>query len=139
MSKYTKGKWEVIEEDLSIRTKDFDVPQCGQGDYKGQIIASVDPTEWARICRKDVIPTMKANARLTVAARNSVGDNVDLEALEKMKFGQLWDGYKELLETLEKLVERIDFNGGIGEYQGGPAFVMMRARGIIQKAKAEGK
>ena len=41
----------------------------------------------------------------------------------------------DLLEVLRRLVERIDFNGGIGEYQGGPAFVMKAARQAIQKAE----
>lgn len=66
--KHTPGPWKVIEKDLSIRTKNFDLPQCGQGDCNGQIIASVDPTGWARGCREDVIPTMQANARLISAA-----------------------------------------------------------------------
>ena len=37
-----------------------------------------------------------------------------------------------LLRTLKRLVERIDFNGGIGEYKGGPAFVMKHAREAIE-------
>ena len=42
---------------------------------------------------------------------------------------------KMLLEALKRLVERIDFNGGIGEYKGGPAFVMKAARKAIAKAE----
>ena len=32
------------------------------------------------------------------------------------------------VEALELLLERIDFNGGLGEYKGGPAFCVGRAR-----------
>ena len=41
----------------------------------------------------------------------------------------------KLLEALKRLVERIDFNGGIGEYKGGPAFVMKEAREAITEAE----
>ena len=40
----------------------------------------------------------------------------------------------ELLEALRNLVERIDINGGIGEYKGGPSFVMKNARQAIANA-----
>jgi len=40
-----------------------------------------------------------------------------------------------LSEALRKLIERIDFNGGIGEYKGGPGFVMQAGREAIAKAK----
>jgi hypothetical protein len=42
--------------------------------------------------------------------------------------------YDAMLAALRLLVERIDVNGGIGEYKGGPAFVMVRARDAIAKA-----
>ena len=41
----------------------------------------------------------------------------------------------DMYEALKKLVERIDFNGGIGEYQGGPAFVMEKARAALAKVQ----
>ncbi len=38
----------------------------------------------------------------------------------------------EALETaLRNLIIRVDMNGGIGEYKGGPAFVMKRARELL--------
>lgn len=40
----------------------------------------------------------------------------------------------ELANALRRLVGRIDHNGGIGEYQGGPAFVMRDARIALCKA-----
>ena len=55
-------------------------------------------------------PIMEANARLISAA-------------------------PDMYEALKKLVERIDFNGGIGEYQGGPAFVMEKARAALAKVQ----
>ncbi len=45
----------------------------------------------------------------------------------------------DLLEALKQLVERVDRNGGIGEYKGGPAFVMANARTAITKATTGGK
>ena len=42
----------------------------------------------------------------------------------------------DLLEALKNLVERIDKNGGIGEYKTDPVFVIKYARSAI--AKAEG-
>jgi len=41
----------------------------------------------------------------------------------------------ELLEALKRIVERIDINGGLGEYKGGPVFVMKAAREAIAKAE----
>lgn len=76
--KATARPWIFREDDLSIRTEDFNLPQCGQGDYRGQIIASVDPSEWARSCRADVIPRMKANAAFIVKAVNSHDTLVEL-------------------------------------------------------------
>lgn len=38
-----------------------------------------------------------------------------------------------LFEALKKLVERVDMNGGIGEYKGGPPFVMKSAREAISE------
>lgn len=49
----------------------------------------------------------------------------------------LMNAAPELLAALKNLVARIEANGGIGEYIGGPAFVMEPARNAI--AKAEGK
>lgn len=40
----------------------------------------------------------------------------------------------ELLEALTNLVARINHNGGIGAYTGGPIFVMLDARAAIAKA-----
>ena len=40
-----------------------------------------------------------------------------------------------LLHCLEQLVERIDHDGGLGDYKGGPSFVMKDARETINKAK----
>lgn len=39
----------------------------------------------------------------------------------------------KLREALGKLIERIDINGGLGEYKGGPVFVMEEARKLIYK------
>jgi len=41
----------------------------------------------------------------------------------------------ELVETLEMLVERIEYNGGIGEYKGGPSFVMKYTKQALKKAQ----
>ena len=41
----------------------------------------------------------------------------------------------DLLGALKRLVERIDFNGGLGEYKGGPSFVLKNAREAIAKAE----
>ena len=41
----------------------------------------------------------------------------------------------ELYSSLKKLVERLDANGGIGEYKGGPAFVMKFARAALEKVE----
>lgn len=59
---------------------------------------------------------------------NVWGDNNEANA-------QLIASAPELLKALERLVERIDVNGGIGEYKGGPVFVMKAAREAITKAK----
>ena len=45
---YTKGKWKFIEEDFTIRTKDFS-SNAGMGDNKGVIIAHLDPENWRGI------------------------------------------------------------------------------------------
>ena len=45
----------------------------------------------------------------------------------------------EMYEALEGLLERVERNGGIGEYQGGPAFVVMKAKAALAKAKGEAK
>jgi hypothetical protein len=43
----------------------------------------------------------------------------------------------DLLEALKNLLDRVERNGGIGEYKGGPAFVVKAAKSAI--AKAEGQ
>ena len=43
----------------------------------------------------------------------------------------------ELLLALKNLVARIDANGGIGEYKGGPFLVMPAARQAIDRAEAQ--
>lgn len=43
----------------------------------------------------------------------------------------------ELLKVCKGLVERIDINGGLGDYKGGQAFIMGQARCVI--AEAEGR
>jgi hypothetical protein len=40
---------------------------------------------------------------------------------------------EKLEAALKRLVERIDANGGLGEYQGGPVFVMIEARALLTK------
>ena len=40
-------------------------------------------------------------------------------------------------KRLKQLLERVDINGGLGLYKGGPIFIMQNAREAI--AKAEGK
>ena len=45
--------------------------------------------------------------------------------------------HDNLLKALINLVDRVDRNGGIGEYQGGPAFVMKAARDAIAAATTE--
>lgn len=45
-----------------------------------------------------------------------------------------------LCDALSKLIARIDYSGGIGEYKGGPAFVMKNARSAltaVQKIQEE--
>jgi hypothetical protein len=39
----------------------------------------------------------------------------------------------ELVEVLTDLLERVDRNGGIGEYKGGPAFVVGKARALLAR------
>lgn len=63
---HTKGKWEFIEEDFTIRTKDFS-SNAGMGDYKGVIIAHLDSENWRGV-RSDSISEKKANAKLIAAA-----------------------------------------------------------------------
>mgnify|MGYP001564098273 CR=1 FL=1 len=43
--------------------------------------------------------------------------------------------HADALRALRRLVERIDHNGGIGEYRGGPAFVIMEARRALATQK----
>lgn len=43
----------------------------------------------------------------------------------------------EVVEAARRLLERIDFNGGLGEYKGGPAFVMKDMRDALALYDAE--
>ena len=65
----------------------------------------------------------------------------DLSGDGYIEYGDMFakEQSKELLRALERLVERIDFNGGIGEYKGGPVFVMKNAREAIAKAEGGNK
>jgi hypothetical protein len=47
------------------------------------------------------------------------------------------NNHEKLVKAFKRLVERIDHNGGIGEYNGGPAFVMKEAREAIQSAEED--
>lgn len=40
-----------------------------------------------------------------------------------------------LFKALKDLLERVDINGGIGEYNGGPVFAVSRARALIKRAE----
>lgn len=42
-------------------------------------------------------------------------------------------GLDEAVILLTRLVQRIDHNGGLGEYKGGPSFVMKAARDFLNK------
>jgi acetyl esterase/lipase len=48
---------------------------------------------------------------------------------------QLRSQNAELVEALRDLLERVDRNGGIGEYKGGPAFVTGKARALLARVK----
>jgi len=41
--------------------------------------------------------------------------------------------YERLIKASKRLLERIDYNGGIGEYKGGPVFVVKEIREAIQE------
>lgn len=51
------------------------------------------------------------------------------DCIERMKFR------KPLIEALDNLLKRIDFNGGIGEFKGGPSFVVEPARQTLTEFK----
>lgn len=55
-----------------------------------------------------------------LAARNALADT--MRENERLK------------SIIKDLVERIDLNGGIGEYKGGKAFIMQEAREICSKS-----
>jgi len=59
----------------------------------------------------------------------------DKYAMIQDDLAKAWDDKRELVEALEKLIQRIDINGGLGEYKGGPAFVLCFARSIVAKHK----
>lgn len=58
--------------------------------------------------------------------------SADLE--EAVANARLTAAAPDLLIALRALVERIDLNGGLGEYKGGPAFALGNARKAIAKA-----
>ena len=62
----TQGKWEFLEEDFTIRTKDFS-SFAGMGDYRGVIICQLDAENW-RVNNLESIAEKTANARLIAAA-----------------------------------------------------------------------
>lgn len=41
-----------------------------------------------------------------------------------------------LLDIIQGLVTRIEMNGGIGEYKGGPAFIMARAEEALSNKES---
>lgn len=43
--------------------------------------------------------------------------------------------HDDLVRALKELVERVDRNGGLGAYKGGPIFVMKRARELLKKVE----
>ena len=80
MIKHTKGPWKV--------------------DKKKKHPWVVTCTDKNLGCQNKLVEVWyKPNAYLIASARNAIGDNVDIKELEQMKFGQLWDSYKELLEV----------------------------------------
>ena len=56
---------------------------------------------------------------------------------DRQRIEELERSNTELEEALAALVERIEYNGGIGEYNGGPVFVMARARTALRNAGIE--
>ena len=79
---------------------------CIDGIYAGKkcLVMTQDNTEICgirQVGRKQA-KEVEANVRLITSARNAIGDNVDIKQLEQMKFGQLWDSYKELLKTCKQ-------------------------------------
>ena len=61
---------------------------------------------------------------------------IDREKYERAD-ERLRDAAPDLLAALAALVARIDHNGGLGEYKGGPVFVLAKAREAIAKATGE--
>lgn len=51
------------------------------------------------------------------------------EVVQKIDYDKL----SKLAELAENLLKRVDFNGGIGEYKGGPAFVVEPLRQAIRE------
>lgn len=67
-----------------------------------------------------------ANATLIAEAGN-ISQECGLMPRELLK------NRDELFRALERLLERVDKNGGLGEYKGGPAFAMKDARDLLNK------
>lgn len=57
--------------------------------------------------------------------------------------GELRDSYEEseakLVKALEALVERIDINGGLGQYKSGKPFALREARQLVSNYKQQEK
>ena len=110
MSKHTPGPWEVRPE-IMWHDGSHVAGRTPKVMKEGRQIASITRSLDAKI-KDGRCEEAEANARLIAAA-------------------------PRLLEALRKLVERIDTNGGIGEYKGGPPFVMAEARAAIKEATGE--
>lgn len=55
-------------------------------------------------------------------------------AVEAQANARLIAAAPDLLRALQALVERVDMNGGLGEYRGGPGFALSNARKAITRA-----
>ena len=73
----------------------------------------------------------KANARLLVAARNAVGDDVDLDRLEAYGFGGIWEERNALYEALEEMVADCE--------EFAPRIATAKAKAALRKANPEGQ
>jgi len=62
---------------------------------------------------------------------------VDLTLWAQNKIKQLEVKVGVAEKALDDLVKRIDFNGGLGEYKGGPSFVMSYAREALKTIRGD--
>jgi hypothetical protein len=77
--------------------------------------------------------------RLADELERPVGTQSTYSAMQQAaaELRRLHEVNAELLEVLGALVERVNLNGGLGEYRGGVPFILRRATEAI--AKAEGQ